>query len=609
MFKCLRIGIVLVLIVFQYFHSFAQYYQQDTIKLQKQELFYDSLEYRANQRKLTEWMYDMLVSPPRPYIDKKALALDYYNQYEGKIIAEIKIKSLDVFGPSLNDTTIKAKSSVERLANEIHTKSNLKTIRKQLLFEIGDVLDPEVMYENERIIRNLSYIKDTKILVEQDSIYRGLVNVTVLTKDRFSLGVSGGVNGISSGELELYNRNIFGVGHEVSVRFVGHLHKEPYLGLETFYKIKNIDARFLDIELGYLNTYRREGFIFDLNKSFFTPTVKWGYGAYYARMFRTDRITNTDPVKVKDPLNLAFSSFWTGRGFNISPHKNEITQLVLSAGVTNWKYFSESVDFEGNEKFFSNHTLYMAGLTISQRRYLQDMLVYSYGITEDIPEGFKNEIVYGYDANQFGDRHYLHFFTSNGNLLFSRNGYLYLSAGIGGYINKGTFEEGQIEGNIDFISKLRSAGNKRVRIFINTSYKVGIKRYDIENLTLDKLDHIRGFNSNNAVGKQRLSLKLEEVVFMPQEFYKFNLAFFGFADLGIIGSNKKLIFTEKYYGGFGFGLRLHNENLVFETIRIRFAFYPLFPNDFHFFGFVLNEQGKNEFHTFEPTAPKPMRFE
>ena len=138
---------------------------------------------------------------------------------------------------------------------------------------------------------------------------------------------------------------------------------------------------------------------------------------------------------------------------------------------------------------------------------------------------------------------------------------------------------------------------------------VGIKRYDIENLTLDKLDHIRGFSSNIAVGKQRLSLKLEEVVFMPQEFYKFNLAFFGFADLGIIGSNKKLIFTENYYSGFGFGIRLHNENLVFETIRIRFAFYPLFPDDFHFFGFVLNEQGKNEFHSFEPTAPNPMRFE
>lgn len=611
MLKLLRIGFVLVLIVFQYTTSFAQYSLQDTIKIQKQEHFYDSLEYRANQGQLTSWIYDALISPPRPYVDKKALALDYYNQYEGKIIAEIRIKALDVFGPSLRDTTKKAKTGVERTANTIHTKSNLKTIRKQLIFKIGDMLDPEVMYENERIIRNLSYIKDTKFLVEQDSIYPGLVNVTVLTKDRFSFGITGGVNGTSSGDVKLYNRNIFGVGHELSVRFVGHLHKEPYLGVETFYNINNIDGSFLDIRLGYMNTYKREGFIFDLDKPFFTPTVKWGYGAYWARMLRTDRITDTDPVRLDKPINLSFNSIWGGRGINISPQKENITQLVFSAGINNWEYFSKPDNIEENEHFFANHTLYMAGITLSQRRFLQDHLVYSYGITEDIPEGFKNEFIYGYDANQFGDRHYFHFFTSNGNLLLSRSGYLYLSAGIGGYFHDGSFEEGQIQANLDFISKLRTIGRKRVRTFVTTSYTAGIRRYDIENLTLGKLDHIRGFKSDDidAIGKQCLSLKLEEVIFMPQQFYKFNLAFFGFADLGIIGSNNQLIFTQNYYSGVGFGLRLHNENLVFETIRVRFAFYPFFPKDFHFFGFVLDEQSKQEFNSFETTAPKPMRFE
>lgn len=608
MFQLLRIGFILMLIIFQYANAYAQYALQDTIKIQKQEVFYDSLEHRANQRKFTEWMYDMLISPPRPYVDKKALALDYFSQYEGKLITEIKIQALDVFGPSLNDTTKKATSGGERFANNIHTKSNLKTIRKQLLFKIGDLLDPEIMYENERIIRSLSYIKDTKFLVEQDTIYPGLVNVTVLTKDRFSFGISGGVNSTSSGSIRLYNRNIFGVGHEMSVKFVGHLNKEPYLGIETYYKIKNIDGRFLDINLGYLNTYKREGFIFDMDKPFFTSTVKWGYGAFLSRMLRTDRITTSDPVKIKDPLNLSFNSIWAGRGINISPQRENITQLVFSAGLNNWKYYSKSNDFVGNEEFFANHTLYMAGITLSQRRFLQDHLVYSYGITEDIPEGFKNELVYGYDSNQFGDRHYLHFFTSNGNLMLSRSGYLYLSAGIGGYINDNVFEEGQIQANLDFISKLRPLGNKRVRTFINTSYTIGIKRYAIERLTLDKLDHIRGFDSDIAVGKQRLSLKLEEVVFMPRQYYKFNLAFFAFADVGIIGSNQNFILSENYYSGVGFGLRIHNENLVFETIRIRFAFYPLFPDDFHFFGFVFDEQSKQRFNSFEPTAPRPMRF-
>ena len=104
-----------------------------------------------------------------PYVDKKTLALDYFNPYEGKIISDIRIKALDVFGPSFSDTLKTADKWMERAANAVHTKSNLRTIEKLLLFKVGDVLDPELMYENERIIRQLSYIRDVKFEVEQDS--------------------------------------------------------------------------------------------------------------------------------------------------------------------------------------------------------------------------------------------------------------------------------------------------------------------------------------------------------------------------------------------------------------------------------------------------------
>ncbi|WP_346860565.1 hypothetical protein [uncultured Draconibacterium sp.] len=609
MLKKVRIAFIIVLICTQYSNLFAQIELQDTTPASKQEHFYDSLEYRASQRKLTGWIYDFLISPPRPYVDKKALALDYYSEAEGKIISKIEIKALDVFGPSFTDTSRTAKSWGSRAANTIHTKSNLKTIEKQLLFKVGDYVNGEVMYENERIIRQLPYIKDVKIVYEQDTVYSSFVKITVLTKDRFSFGVSGGVSGTESGDLEVYNRNIFGVGHELSMRFVGHLNRQPYLGIETYYKIKNIGGNFLDISLGYLNTYKNEGYAFKVEKPFYTQNIKWGYGMLSTRMYRTDRISNNDPVRVDEPLNMAFNSIWGGKSVNVTPQHENATYMVFSAGVNNWKYYEDPVVAEENEHFFANRTLYMASLTFSQRRYIQDQLIYSYGITEDIPEGIKNEFIYGYDANEFGDRHYLQFFTSNGNLLLSQKGYIFLSAGIGGYFKKRDFEEGQIQGNLDYISKLVSAGRKRVRTFVDVSYTLGIQRYDIEQLTLGRFDHIRGFSSRTAVGKQRLSLKLEHVVFLPRQFYKFNMAIFGFADMGIIGSNNALIFRQDYYSGIGLGLRLHNENLVFETFRLRLAFYPFHPDDMQFVGFVLSEQSKQRFISFEPTEPKPMRFE
>jgi hypothetical protein len=110
-------------------------------------------------------------------------------------------------------------------------------------------------------------------------------------------------------------------------------------------------------------------------------------------------------------------------------------------------------------------------------------------------------------------------------------------------------------------------------------------------------------------GKQRLSLNLEYVVFLQKDFYKFNMAVFGFTDIGLIGSNKEFILTQDFYSGLGMGIRLHNENLVFKTIQLRLAFYPFHPDNMNFVGFVLDEQSKRQFYSFEPTQPLPLRFE
>lgn len=605
----------MLLLFYEYNFAANQVTDTDTIigieaaHPEKQEQFYDSLKYKASQGRLTKMIYDFLITPPRPYVDKKALAINYFSQLEGKIISGIYIHALDVFGPTFQDTTKKATSWVEKSANKLHTKSNLKTIEKLLLFKVGDPVDPELIYENERIIRSLSFIKEISFILVQDSIDPGLVKVNILVKDRFSFGASGEVGGIKSAALEIYNQNIFGIGHEISFRFIGHANKQPYLGLETFYKMKNINGKFMDITFGYLNSYKNEGFTLSLSKPFITPTVKWGYGATALRMFRTDRIFDDDPIITETPFDLLYYGAWGGHSFQIKPDTPENAQIVLSAGFNTRKYYElPETQFENNE-YFSNSTFLLTGITFTQRRFVQDELVYSYGITEDIPEGFKNEIVYGFDANQYGNRHYAHLLLSNGNLLINRKGYLYMEGDIGGYLGERGYQQGKINAQLYFISRQITAGRKRFRLFTRAEYTVGIHRFEIENLTLNKNQSIRGFRSRETMGKQRLQLNLEYVLFLRKDFYKFNMAIFGFSDVGIIGSNKQNILTQNYYSGIGAGIRLHNENLVFKTLQLRLAFYPFHPNDVNFVGFVLDEQSKRQFYNFEPTQPLPIPFE
>ncbi len=614
MWIILKIRFVLPGLFFLFLYSLIQAQSLDSIKIEevtpeKYDQFYDSLKYKAQKSKLTRLFYDFFITTQTPKVDKKSEAINYYNEMRGKTIADIDITPLEVFGPSFEDTTKKAKNWIEKTANVIHTKSNLNSLSKLLLFKVGDKINPDLLYENERIIRSLPYIKDLRFVLEQDSIDTNMVHVHMITKDRFSLGASGDVGGINSADFEIYNQNIFGVGHEISLRFVGHLQRQPYTGLETFYRINNIRGNFINISAGYMNNYRREGFSIMLDRPFITPSVKWGYGASALRMYRTDRTYENTPIKTEEPLSLSFLSAWAGKSFQLKPNDFHNSQIVASAGFYNVNYFIRPIPALPEEQYFSNNTFYLASLAFTQRRFIQDQLVYSYGITEDIPEGFKNEIVYGFDANEFGDRHYLHLLFSNGNLLINKKGYLYLSAGIGGYFRNHSYEQGQIQGSLNFISRQVEAGRKRFRLFIKTNYLLGIRRFDIENLDFTKNDDIRGFTSKEAVGKQKLNIDLEYVLFIRKEFYRFNVAFFGFTDIGVIGSNKKLIFTQNYYSGLGIGARLHNESLVFKTFQFRLAFYPFHPADMGFVGFTLNEQSKKTFYSFEPFAPRPLRFE
>lgn len=583
--------------------------QVENQEISKQKQFYDSLQFKANQRRITKLIYDFLISPPRPYVDKKALAINYYSQLEGKIISEIKIIPLDVFGPTFQDTSKKAKSWVENTANQIHTKSNLKTIQRLLLFKVGDEVDPELIYENERLIRSLPYIKEISIILTHDSIYPAFVKVLILTKDRFSFGVTGNVSGSQSAAFEIYDSNIFGIGHEIGVVFAGHVNKQPYLGTETYYKINNIRGKFTNVYFAYLNTYKSEGFRFALNKPFITPSVKWGYGVTAFRMFRANYIFSNDVIKTETAMDFLYQGLWIGRSFQLNENEPEKAQITLSGGY-NFQKFYNLPDFNSEyREYFLNRTFLLSGLTFTQRRFVQDELVFSYGITEDIPEGFKNEIVYGYEINEQKSRHYAHLMLSNGNLLINKKGYLFLAGDIGGYFGSDGFDQGQVDAHISFISKQINIGNKRSRYFTRTDYTLGINRLEIENLNLNRNNIIRGFSSKQTYGKQRLSLNLEYVLFLNREFYKFNAALFIFSDVGVIGPNKHFILTQDYYTGIGMGLRLHNENLAFKTFQLRLAFYPLHPGDLGFVGFMLDEQSKRQFYSFEPTQPIPLRFE
>jgi hypothetical protein len=575
------------------------------------EQFYDSLKHKAYRSGITRLVYDNLVSGKRNenqvQIEQELVRM---SELEGKTIASVRVHQLDIIGPSFADTARTSHSWLGQMANKLHTQTNERIIRKNILVRPGDTLNVDYLLDNERIIRRLPFVKDVRFWVDQDSMVQDHVHVTVVTKDVFAFGVGGNINGLQAASLEMYNQNIWGAGHQISASIVGHAEEVPYVGFEGFYSVNNIGGNFVNISMGYANTYRREGVTFVFDKEFLRSTTKWGGGMTFSRWERADRLIEDVPITVDFDLDYRYWDLWGGYSFQMYegiPYRNK--QLVLSGRMRLYDFFKRPEPDPMNNQYFANSKFYLASLSLSKRSYYRDHLIYSFGITEDIPKGFLHEWVVGFDNNEFNDRWYSHLYFSSGSFIRYKPSFLHASAGIGGFFHSHSFEQGQIEVNANYISRLYTIGRKGFRQFFKLNYVLGMKRFDVENLSLYRDNGIRGFRSRTALGKQRLVMSFESVLFPPRHVLDFNFAFFGFVDLGIIGSNKHLIFNEDYFAGIGAGVRIRNENLVFKTLQLRLSWFPNHPADIGGFGGDFSERTKSQFYSFQPRRPDVLQFE
>ncbi|WP_163717952.1 BamA/TamA family outer membrane protein [Mangrovibacterium lignilyticum] len=591
-------------------NGFAVDFQVDSVgdANQQTEVLPDSVSDEIKQNGFTRFVYERLVSEKN---DSKEL----FNQYEklnalqGKRIATITFKQLDIFGPTFQDTSKVTDVGIEKFANKVHTRTNDRIIQKNILFHVGDELDPERLLENERIIRLLPFIKDVRIIAQVNEMDSTYVDLTVVTKDVFAFGVRARFSSIDAGTLELYNQNVWGAGHQISAAVVSNVDEKPYVGFEGFYSINNINGQFVNVALGYANTYRREGIVFESEKQFLRTSTKWGGGLDFYRLFRSDRFYENETLPIDTSLNYRSFDLWTGYSFQIGDNteRNNL-QFVVSGRYRNLYFYDRPPPGEDNKQLFSHSNMYMASLSLSRRYYIRDHHILGYGITEDIPKGFLHEWVIGFDDNESDDRWYSHLYFSSGNLINYKPSYMFLSAGIGSFFNARRMEQGLVELNWEYISRQFRLGVKSGRQFLKLKYLYGFKRFEQESLLLKNRYGIRGFYTDIPQGTQRLVLSSETVVFLRKSLLNFNFAFFGFADLGIIGSSKKVIFTQDYYAGIGGGVRIRNENLIFRTIQLRLAFYPGHPADASAFGFSLRELSGSRFYSFQPRKPEPLQF-
>lgn len=565
-------------------------------------VFLDSLRIKAAKSRLTRKIYDIVVVYPQSGESrvKDGGSESSYLPYSGKKIRKIDITRLSVFGSDIDNPEIYKDSPGQNFLNKTHANTLDLVIRNNLLFRTGDTISPIILSDNERLLRELSFIDDARISVipaDNDE-----VDIQVITKDVYSLGGTYSGSGITSGKLTLFENNIMGLGHELGFEIPFDPDKPDSPGFGVHYTADNIARSFINLIVHYRQGLGEESYGIDLNRRFISSETKYAGGLSVRHIYRFEDL---DTMAIPQPFKNNLQDYWIARSFLLDPAT--VTRFIVSARYTNNNVLNRPEILPDSYHPLQKYRMFLGSMAFSRQRYYKSNLIYGYGRTEDIPYGSLIKVTLGRELNEFKRRNYLDSEISFGKSL--RNfGYLYSSASFGSYFNRNKTEQGIVHLHARYFSNLIPLGRNMIRNFVRIDFTRGFDRNLDEHLNYYRDYGFSGFRNDSTQGRQRITLGLESVLFSPMNIYGFRFAFFGFADFSSLSGTTEVVTSGTALSGIGIGMRLRNDNLIFNTFQVRIGFFPDPPQYSRINHITVTGEHPLRMENFETGYPTPIPF-
>lgn len=558
---------------------------------------YDSIRSKTSRRRVPRMLYRMLFVRPTLDTTTTGQAFDesvLLEPFAGKTIGEITIRRRQVFDSDSN--------WLERTANRMHALTRERVIRRDLFFRSGEQLDPQTIIRNKQLLRSRSYISDVDINVLPDPLDTTRVNIVITTRDSWTISVDGGLHSEGRTTVGLYDANVFGTGNLLRINTNFNREDFSYGGNLVEYEIPNLLGTFYTADFAAGRDFYNSTLSLGLGKEFLRPT-DYEIGLTYSDIKQKHYMIEQDTSLLVKQRDL---DVWGG----YSHYLPTIQSSIYITGHYNYRRVSRrpTVGPDYNPILHDQDAL-LAGVGLYRERFYTANMVYGFGLREYLATGYKAELVSGYVWGEFRDAMYLGISGQVGG--FHPVGYLMGGLTLGSYIDatNGMWRQSAVDVDLRWFSNLFMLRRSRIRQFLSLNYTQGWNRLTGSD------ESIRFTNENGlqalkeyAIGTNRMILNTETVLFTPYHPLGFRIAFFGFADFGLIGYSPN-IFKNEFYTSLGIGVRLRNERLVFNTIQIRlgiaFGKHGLVESEY----FRLSNSTRMEQVRYRPTRPEIVSFE
>ena len=541
--------------------------------------FYDSIYKKLYRNAITRLLYPLAFrTPSSSLIPDKVQAMKNdipFMPFKGKIIRKIRIKTLAPFGTRVSDTTAMAVTGIGRALNSIHINTHVNVIRKNLLIKEGKQVDPVTFADNERIIREMSFIDNVQTIVSpvgnSDS-----VDVTIVTKDVWSIGADITTITPSNAIIHLYDANFLGLGDLLGTNMSFQLQRSPFMRFDQVsYQYNNIDGSFIDCMVGYKHDDEgNENINVSFNRVFYSVKTKWAGGGY----FQYYKTIHEAPKESEEPLTYNHDFyFWGGRSFLLNKSKRN-TRFVLMESYYQRLFTSRPAVTINTNLGYYNTTQLFTGIALSSNNYYLSDYVFQFGKTENIPHGSLFQLTLGPEFSQFYTRVYGGSEVSLGNF-FSKFGYVSGRIRFGGYMNKGSAEDEVLKVGFRYFTPLLHTPDQRYRFrtFLYADYKYGFN-FRSNNTGYFSIASIVNISKEGGdsvfTGAHGFSLNLATVMYTPWYFYGFKFGIMAYVQGGIIATKGESLVRNPFYTGIGLGLLIKNDNLIFPTFMITAFVYP-----------------------------------
>jgi hypothetical protein len=428
-----------------------------------------------------------------------------FDLYQCKIIRNINIETLDPFGYSAENTTDQPSNKLEHFGNALHVKSKKWTIRNLLLFKKNDDLDSLKVKESERLIRNQRYIRSIVIKPVPIENCKDSIDVYVRVLDTWSLIPTGAFSN-SKANLELTERNIFGLGHEMDLNYIRSFTNNNF-AYESKYTIPNFKNTFIKTTVESRTDLNNNTFkSARIDRPFYSTYARWAGGTYYDYKSYSESVLDSNLIATQLNYRVKSYDFWGARAFDIFGNTSEFargTHLIASAGFTNTTYLDKpSLTFD-SLGYYSSSKLGLATIGISSQRFYQDKYLFRFGVVEDVPYGKVFSITGGVENKNRKNRAYFGSRFSYGD--YYHFGYLQGNIEFGSFFNNGKTEQTTIKIEANYFTDLFPIGSWKFRQFVKPVLVLGNNRLDTpkDRLNLIDINGIPGFNSSPLVGTKK----------------------------------------------------------------------------------------------------------